>query len=472
MLRPPKVVRDCSRLRRALPLWDGFAMAYREASRTDLANPIRSIRIATTLTERFGAILRASELTDGEVGEAQRIYPEIWRHLDEARKALRDLERDTSGFDEMRKQELAQLGITDVEVSNTVDVASLMLGALRTLQVKTVTFNAAGYQRAVVACRELMSMLPEVDWAAVAKAEDREIAAAGWMRAANYRGLVIAVIGTAALIGITIAVYSFFLNREAAQPAPSARQRDEPDPDVKRLKLAAEGKRIDEARALYERTCDVAVGKQLAMLLKEAGQVTAASKIDPDKCIPRRPECVAVRDLIAKRFARENSLVENDKLRVQCFGIMLPRERPQGPFRAAFAVDVEGIGTDRKPRRLRGIVAEGGDTDVIPAFVAGAERLQGVGDLDADGDDELAIVGPDRFAVVRIDDNLELVAVDSMAMKSGCSADVKTDYDFRNGRKGERRLLVLTVPEGQKKHCPPAGRHYYGLSEDKLILVE
>ena len=51
---------------------------------------VRSIRIATTLNDRFGTIIReaATNQTVAEfelkIGEAQQIYPEIWRHLDTA----------------------------------------------------------------------------------------------------------------------------------------------------------------------------------------------------------------------------------------------------------------------------------------------------------------------------------------------------------------------------------------------------
>src|SRR2546423_1747307 len=57
--------------------------------------PVRSIRIATTLAERFRDILTFTGLTDTatlelRIGEAQQIYPEIWRHPDEAHPALVD----------------------------------------------------------------------------------------------------------------------------------------------------------------------------------------------------------------------------------------------------------------------------------------------------------------------------------------------------------------------------------------------
>src|ERR1044071_1810225 len=52
---------------------------------------VRSIRIAATLNDRFGALLKEAasyqKVAEFElkIGEAQQIYPEIWRHFDEAR---------------------------------------------------------------------------------------------------------------------------------------------------------------------------------------------------------------------------------------------------------------------------------------------------------------------------------------------------------------------------------------------------
>lgn len=419
------------------------------------------------LIERFGAILRETEGVgdfDVHIAEAQRIYPEIWRHLDEAREALHALARDTSTYDEMRKQELAHLGITDVDVSTTVDFAALAFGALRTVQVKTVTFNAAGYQRAREACSELMSTLPEVDWAAVAKAEDREIAAAGSMHAANWRKLAIGVVVAAGLIGISAALYSFFMNREEPLPAPSlTRQAKEDDDAAKRLALAAEMAHIDKVRLVYERTCDVGAGKRLAMLLEEAGQVTAASKIDTDACVAKRPLCDGVKDVIVARLTREHGLVEPE---ARCLGMMLPRETPHGPLRPAFAVEIEATGK----KVMRAIVGEDGATDYVPAFVASG-RLLTIADLDASGDDEVIVAGATGVGVLRVEDGA-FTTVDMLPLTNGCESQVLVEQDFRNGRKGERRFLVLTAAEGQKKHCPAPGRYFYGLASDKLVLVE
>ena len=169
---------------------------------------IQSIRIATNLTERFGVVIRTGDLSTSTlelaIGEAEQLYPEIWRHLDQARAALVAEGRDVSAFEAQREDELDRLGVTDVDGRVTVDPGALMHGRLRFQNVKTATFNRAGYQRAVAACRALMAAMPEVDWDAVARDEQREIAAAGSLRAHKWvamtKWLLIVVAGIAMLV--------------------------------------------------------------------------------------------------------------------------------------------------------------------------------------------------------------------------------------------------------------------------------
>ncbi|MGE5183029.1 MAG: hypothetical protein ACM31C_13250, partial [Acidobacteriota bacterium] len=147
-----------------------------------MIDPIQSIRVATNLAERFRTLVSQTHSGFGElgindlelkIGEAQQIYPEIWRHLEDARGALVEHGRDVSAFDELREGELVKLGVTEIESKTQINYYALMMGRLRLQTVKTATFNAAGYQRAVAACRALMAAMPEVDWVALAKAEDK-----------------------------------------------------------------------------------------------------------------------------------------------------------------------------------------------------------------------------------------------------------------------------------------------------------
>jgi hypothetical protein len=177
--------------------------AYREG----VAAPeeaVRSLRVASTLLDRYRTLTTTQALSSDEleliVGEAQQIYPEIWRHLGDARKTLTTQGRDVTAFDSIRRSELIELGVTDVDVHSELDVASLLVGRYRTTTVKTVTFNAAGYARARQAGKALMDAMPEVDFAALARAEDAEIAAAGSLQSAKWRSVAIAAVAVLVLL--------------------------------------------------------------------------------------------------------------------------------------------------------------------------------------------------------------------------------------------------------------------------------
>jgi hypothetical protein len=164
---------------------------------------VRSIRIATTLNERFGAILRqaASPQTVAElelqIGEAQQLYPEIWRHLDEARAALGQRGIGVPAYDALRTTEQpGQLAVHDIEASEGINPLSLAFGQLQYVQTKTATFNQEGHDKARQACDALMQAMPDIDWRAIARAEDEEIAAMGSLTSARWRpvALVAAVV--------------------------------------------------------------------------------------------------------------------------------------------------------------------------------------------------------------------------------------------------------------------------------------
>lgn len=87
---------------------------------------VRSIRIATTLNERFRDLMhQRSSPGDGtaelelRIGEAQQIFPEIWNHLDDARKVIAERGGDTAAYDTIKaSQGPARLGVTRVEVED------------------------------------------------------------------------------------------------------------------------------------------------------------------------------------------------------------------------------------------------------------------------------------------------------------------------------------------------------------------
>jgi len=171
---------------------------------------VRSIRVASALNERFGAILREVPKLDKvseielRIGEAQQIYPEIWRHLDEARTELvrRDLAVDD--YDGLRATERpGQLAVRDIESASIVNPVALAFGSLELVEFKKAKFNAEGHAKARDACNALMRSMPDVDWLALAREEDAQIGEMGSLAAAKWRNVAIAVV---IVIGMIIAL--------------------------------------------------------------------------------------------------------------------------------------------------------------------------------------------------------------------------------------------------------------------------
>lgn len=156
---------------------------------------VRSIRIAATLNERFGILLRtAVTQTEGmsglelRIGEAQQIYPEIWTHLDEARAALVTRGVATGTYDTVRALEpRGSMGVSRVEVDGYSTSLTTGLLGIQDEQVKTAYFNVEGHRRANMAVKALMDALPEVDWKGLERAENAEIIAAGSLGPINAR---------------------------------------------------------------------------------------------------------------------------------------------------------------------------------------------------------------------------------------------------------------------------------------------
>lgn len=179
---------------------------------TNVDPTVRSIRIATTLNDRFGAIIReaAAHQTVAEfelkIGEAQQIYPEIWRHLDEARAALGQRGIVVDDYDALRATERpGQLAVNDIEHSEMVNPLALALGQFQHVETKTATFNSEGHAKARQACHALMEAMPEVDWTALARQEDAEIAAIGSLNAGKWRNVaVISAVVLALLIVVKV----------------------------------------------------------------------------------------------------------------------------------------------------------------------------------------------------------------------------------------------------------------------------
>jgi hypothetical protein len=153
---------------------------------TNADSAVRSIRIAATLVDRFGAIVRESESAtlsvidpsqaEVRIGEAQQLYPEIWRHLDDARAELAKRGVATIPYDSIRGGERGQ-AITNIQTPSVGNVELMDL-----VSFKAATFNADGHKKAVAACDALMKAMPEVDWKKLAQEEAATIAAAGSLK--------------------------------------------------------------------------------------------------------------------------------------------------------------------------------------------------------------------------------------------------------------------------------------------------
>jgi hypothetical protein len=159
---------------------------------------VRSIRIASTLNDRFGTIVREANNNQTvaefelKIGEAQQIYPEIWRHLDEARAALGTRNIAVAKYDAIRATERpGQLAVDNIEHSEGVNPLALAFGGALHVEFKTASFNREGHTKARAACNALMEAMPEVDWRELARAEEAEIAAVGSLDSAKWRQLVI-----------------------------------------------------------------------------------------------------------------------------------------------------------------------------------------------------------------------------------------------------------------------------------------
>lgn len=169
---------------------------------------VRSVRIATTLNERFRDLMhQRSSPGDGtaelelRIGEAQQIFPEIWNHLDDARKVIAERGGDTAAYDTIKaSQGPARLGVTRVEVE---DHHSFGLGGYDHVQTKEAHFNLEGFRSAHKACAALMAAMPEVDWKAVERAENQEIAAAGSLGPIDSKKTIKWLVIAGALLTVT-----------------------------------------------------------------------------------------------------------------------------------------------------------------------------------------------------------------------------------------------------------------------------
>ena len=154
-------------------------------------DPVRSIRVAQALNDRFRAVIETPQEVNGvaevelAIGEAQQIYPEIWRHLDEARAALAEMGTRVPEYDAIRATERpGQQAVSDIDSTALINPLALAMGdGIEVARLKVVTFHREGHDKARAACQALMRAMPRVNWAALDRQDQQQIEAAGSLSA-------------------------------------------------------------------------------------------------------------------------------------------------------------------------------------------------------------------------------------------------------------------------------------------------
>ncbi|MEO8702984.1 MAG: hypothetical protein ABI867_23260 [Kofleriaceae bacterium] len=433
--------------------------------------PVQSIRIASTLADRFGVLLgtgdSSTEQLELAIGEAQQIYPEIWNHLEDARTELIALGRDVTHYDAARREVRTMLGVTNIDSDLRFDVADFALGGFGITQTKVARFNVRGYQIARAAVRALMMAMPEIDWNAIARAEARGIAAVGTLHGSKWLGIAkgLGVVAAVAIVGVVIyKLASSAPTDEDVARDERAEAQTKIDREIAALREAklARKHHIHALRERYDTTCDRALLPELVKALRDDRQPSTATRLETEPCVRQRPSCESVRDAIAVRVAAQLELVRDSEWTLHCVGMLVGSE-------PKLAIAVTGRGKDRTLRSLHGVTSADGTHDDV-AFVATAEpRLLGAADLDGVPGDELVFVGTTTLVATRVEAGA-FVDHPGPVLPAGCSGDATLEGDFRDGRKGERMVLVISVPdEAPRKGCLAPGRHYFGLVAGKLV---
>jgi hypothetical protein len=437
---------------------------YRGTQAALADDAIRSIRVASTLIARFRAIVAQGTTSPDElaikIGESQQIYPEIWRHLDDARLVLIARERDVAAYDRARRTELVHLGVTDVEITRELNIN--MFGRIRYSASKTVSFNLDGVERAHEAARALMGVMPEVDWPSLARAEDREIAAAGSMKTRKWINAAKLIAAAAVVAGIALAIQAI---ATSGKQAPAERA---PPPQIdfyasaRHTYVTLLEERIQRLRATHDLTCDPAIVPELAALLRADGQTTSARTIE-SACTRALPVCMQVQHDVIDQLIAKHALIRNRELDLVCHGIVIGSTHDAKP---AFVVSITGRAKDGQ-HAYRGVLALDGTTLVafepspLPIFV-------GAGDLDGDHFDELVWVDAGHLVVSRVAGD-HFVDIAGPALPAGCQGTATIERDVAEDGKPVHETLAITVEDPHpRKGCPETGRHSYTLTGTTL----
>jgi hypothetical protein len=255
---------------------------------------VRSIQIASTLVDRLGELVHpslgsklagvvggpAGDALELRVGEAQQIAPEIWRHLDDARRGLVERGIDVADFDEIRRhQDPAMLATKSIEVKRKLDLLALVQGEVRITEQKNVQWDAAGWVRGVLACIALKAKLPDVDWDALDEAAHAEIAEVGSLKTARWKATAKWIALAAGIATIAIVIYLAFGRSDPVADATAVKEREK---QALVDRAHAERKvKIAELRAKLEAApCNVAIKERLITYLLAARLVPEANQLE------------------------------------------------------------------------------------------------------------------------------------------------------------------------------------------------
>jgi len=255
---------------------------------------VRSIQIASALLDRLGELLRprpgapllsalagrevAADELELRLGEAQQIAPEIWRHLDDARAVLGERGVDVAGYDEIRKQQNpALLATSNIEVKNRLDYYGLAQGAIRVITTKTVTWDSGNFASGIAGCALLKRALPEVEWEALERADREQIAAAGSLKTARWRGVAKWLAVATVIAGIAVGAHAFFTRGQA--DAETTRKHE--DLALKEASARKVKAQLTALSAKYaEDPCDKDTMRKYTAYLFADGQKQAANDIE------------------------------------------------------------------------------------------------------------------------------------------------------------------------------------------------
>jgi hypothetical protein len=444
------------------------------ARQPDNDEAVQSIGVATALIERFNAIASsgssvnsASDDLELRIGESQQIYPEIWRHLEDARRVLVANGREVGDIDALRASELQSLGVTDVEITRELEVTPILLGIrVRYTATKAAAFNLGGIARAEAVTRALMRALPEVDWTARARAQAREIAAAGSMQTRKWLGIVKLAVAIAAVIGVATVLFQLVMSVPAAPPAAPEAPPIDLVATANHAFAARRQSRIVDLRAAYAMTCDPEQVPELVKLLRDDGQPSTADRLEHTPCTRRLPSCEQVQEAVRARLIARYKLVVVRGPDFSCHGIVVSSTAGPGP---AFAVLITGTDADHQRHTYRGVVAVDDTHDLVAFQPAPVPVYVGAGDLDGDHRDEVVTVGGARLVVSRIVGD-HFVDLDGPALPTSCQANVNIERDLRDDGKTVREALVISVDDSTPRpKCPEPGRHFFSLVHDELV---